>query len=51
MTSSKLQTVCFYQKYLKNYKLLNTMTPNKMLKKEKKPFHFESKHVKFKNHI
>ena len=31
---SKLQIACFYHTYFKNYRLLNTMTPNKMLMKE-----------------
>ena len=28
---SKLHTSCFYHNYFKNYKLLNMITPNKMV--------------------
>ena len=42
----KLQITCNYHTYFKNYRLLNTMAPNKMLIKEE-PFHFENKHVHF----
>ena len=32
---SQLQIACFYHTYFKNYRLLNTMTPTKMLIKER----------------
>ena len=32
---SKLQIACFYHTYFKNDRLLNMMTPNKMLLKER----------------
>ena len=31
LTVSKLQTSCFYHNYFKNYKLLNVITPPKMV--------------------
>ena len=31
LTVSKLLTYCFYRNYFNNYKLLNMITPNKMV--------------------
>ena len=36
LTVSKLQTACLYHNYLKNYKLLNMITPPPPQKKKKK---------------
>ena len=41
LTVSKLQKSCFYHNYFENYKLLNMITPNKIVNMVE-PFHFAS---------